>query len=224
MTRATASGAARQLQINDQCRASGTLTADNLPTAKPAAQQPVAEQSVPQPSVLLQPTPGDQQPDGQPVGELLADVPSPQTPANQTTAGFYRWQHYTRSANQALLHQQYQLAEQRYLRALQQAKQLQQLDPLADPHVAALVISLHNLADLALLNGAPAQARALLCNAFRQIWQLCQPNPHAQIPAQLWSHLQICRRELAFFCQSFGTDADCQQLLARPWPAAALAS
>lgn len=132
-------------------------------------------------------------------------------------SGFYRWQHYTRSANQALLHQQYQLAEQHYQAALQQAEQLRQLDPLAEPHIAAWVISLHNLADLALLNGIPTQARALLCGAFQQIWQLCQQQP---LP-RLWSHLQVCRRELAFFCQSFGSDAQCRQLLQLPWPASA---
>lgn len=131
--------------------------------------------------------------------------------------GFYRWQHYTRSANQALLHQQYELAEQHYQAALQQAEQLRQIDPLAEPHIAAWVISLHNLADLALLNGIPAQARALLCGAYQQIWQLCQQQP---LP-RLWSHLHMCRRELAFFCQSFGSDAQCRQLLQLPWPASA---
>lgn len=151
----------------------------------------------------------------QPLPALTAEfAPAPQ-PALQS--GFYRWQHYTRSANQALLHQQYQLAEQHYQAALQQAEQLRQLDPLAEPHVAALVISLHNLADLALLNGIPAQARALLCAAYQQIWQLCQQQP---LP-RLWSHLHVCRRELAFFCQSFGSDAQCHQLLQLPWPASA---
>ncbi len=146
---------------------------------------------------------------------LLTMPPSESPPALQN--GFYRWQHYTRSANQALLHQQYQLAEQHYQAALQQAEQLRQLDPLAEPHIAAWVISLHNLADLALLNGIPTQARTLLCGAFQQIWQLCQQQP---LP-RLWSHLHVCRRELAFFCQSFGSDAQCRQLLQLPWPASA---
>lgn len=150
---------------------------------------------------------------------LLTMPPSESPPAPQPAlqSGFYRWQHYTRSANQALLHQQYQLAEQHYQAALQQAEQLRQLDPLAEPHIAAWVISLHNLADLALLNGIPTQARTLLCGAFLQIWQLCQQQP---LP-RLWSHLHVCRRELAFFCQSFGSDAQCRQLLQLPWPASA---
>lgn len=132
----------------------------------------------------------------------------------QAQTGFYRWQHSTRSANQALLKQQYHLAEQHYQRALCQAELLQQLDPLADSHIAAFVISLHNLADLALLNGIPTHARTLLCRAYQSLLQLCRQHQHPL----LWPHLQVCRRELAFFCQSFGSDSTSQQLLQQPWP------
>lgn len=139
-------------------------------------------------------------------------------PAASADSGFYRWQHSTQSANQALLRQQYTLAAQYYQQALQQAEQLQQLAPLAEPHVAAFVISLHNLADLALLNALPTQARLLLCRAYQSLWQLCQ----TQANPLLWPHLQVCRRELAFFCQTFGSDEQCRQLLQLRWPAPAL--
>ena len=148
---------------------------------------------------------------------LTQQAQQAQQAQQQAQAGFYRWQHSTRSANQALLKQQYHLAEQHYQRALCQAEQLQQLDPLADSHIAAFVISLHNLADLALLNGIPSQARTLLCRAYQSLWQLCWQHQHPL----LWPHLQVCRRELAFFCQSFGSDSTSQQLLQQPWPTSA---
>ncbi len=138
-----------------------------------------------------------------------------------TAALFSQWQQLTRQANLALLQQQPGVAHQHYQQALQQAEQLQALDPCQDAHLAAFVISLHNQADLALLENQPGQARELLRRAYQQLWSLCRQHAlNAAICHLVLPHLQLCRRELAFFCQNFGPDPVSQQLLAEPWPGA----
>ncbi len=127
---------------------------------------------------------------------------------------FWRWQQSTRSANQALLAQQLQLADEHYQQALQLAEQLKQQDDQQESYLAAFVISLHNLADLALLNGEPDQARRALKRAFRELWYQMKQRP----ADMLLPHLQVCRRELAFFCQNFGADPAAKALLQLPWP------
>lgn len=138
-----------------------------------------------------------------------------------STVLFSQWQQQTRQANLALLQQRLCDAEAAYRQALHSAEQLQQLDPWQDPHLAAFVISLHNLADLALLEGQPEQARPLLHRACQQLWSLSQ-QAGADDDSQnlLLPHLQLCRRELAFFCQNFGPDPASRQLLAQPCPLA----
>lgn len=127
---------------------------------------------------------------------------------------FWQWQHYTHRANQALLAQQLQVATAHYQHALQFAEQLRAQDDLQESHLAAFVISLHNLADIALVTGEPEQARSALKRAFRELWLQMKQQP-ADV---LLPHLQVCRQELAFFCQNFGTDPAAKALLQLPWP------
>ncbi|RVU34362.1 hypothetical protein EOE67_15970 [Rheinheimera riviphila] len=140
------------------------------------------------------------------------------------TTLFGHWQQLTRQANLALLQQQLPAARVGYQQALQAAIQLQAQPPLQDPHLAAFVISLHNLADLAMLEEKPAEARSLLGRAYRELWELCSAISTAmRAPAVLQiilPHLQLCRRELALFCHHFGPDAVSTKLLQLPWPEA----
>ena len=113
-----------------------------------------------------------------------------------------------------LLAQHLQTASDHYKHALEFAEQLKQLDCQHESNLAMFVISLHNIADLALLTGEPEKARRTLTRAFRLLWlQMTQ-----QLAAILLPHLQVCRRELAFFCQNFGSDPVAKALLQLPWP------
>jgi hypothetical protein len=140
------------------------------------------------------------------------------------TTLFGHWQQLTRQANLALLQQQLTVARVGYQQALQAATQLQAQPPLQEPHLAAFVISLHNLADLAMLEEKPAEARSMLGRAYRELWELCIATSSVmRAPAVLQiilPHLQLCRRELALFCQHFGPDPISAELLQLPWPRA----
>jgi len=131
-----------------------------------------------------------------------------------TQRGLLQWKHCTRFANQALRDHQLVLAEQGYLKALAYAEQLKAADQTQDPHLAAFVISVHNLADLALQAGKLSQARQWLHRAFTELWQQAQQQPSAV----LLPHLQVCRQELAFFCQTFGANPQSTALMQLPWP------
>jgi len=133
---------------------------------------------------------------------------------DQQSTLFWRWKQSTFSANQALLAQQLELANEHYQKALQLAEQLKQEDNQQETNLTVFVISLHNLADLAMLSGEPDQARQELKRAFRELWTQMMQQP----AAVLLPHLQICRRELAFFCQHFGSDPAAKALLQLPWP------
>ena len=100
---------------------------------------------------------------------------------------FWRWQQSTRSANQALRVQQLQLADEHYQQALLLAEQLRLQDDLQESCLAAFVISLHNLADLALLKGEPDRARCALKRAFRELWHQMKQRP----ADMLLPHLQV---------------------------------
>lgn len=133
---------------------------------------------------------------------------------NHQSTLFWRWQQSTLSANQALLAQHLQIAGDHYQHALELAEQLKQQDCQQESNLAAFVISLHNIADLALLTGDPEQARRALTRAFRELWLQMKQQP----AVILLPHLQVCRRELAFFCQNFGSDPAAKALLQLPWP------
>ncbi len=163
-------------------------------------------------SVMTSPALFEQEP--QELVRPCPDISQTSCVSNSQINLFWRWQQSTRSANQALLAQQLQLADEHYQQALILAEQLRQQDDQQESYLAAFVISLHNLADLALLNGEPDQARRALKRAFRELWHQMKQRP----ADMLLPHLQVCRRELAFFCQNFGADPAANALLQLPWP------
>lgn len=153
--------------------------------------------------------------------EQTGNAAMPVTLQHKLPLLFLNWQQKTRQANLALLQQQLPKAHQLYQQALTIAQQLQQLDPMQHSHLAAYVISHHNLADLALLEGEAHTARTLLGHAYQHLWTLCNALPDLQENLLLvLPHLHTCRHELAFFCQNFGTDEASSQLMRLPWPGA----
>ena len=81
-----------------------------------------------------------------------------------------------------------------------------------DNHMAALVVTYHNLADLLIQDGAPERALEYLCEAQQRIYILLH-HPHTEVADLAQRHLQVTYRALVEFARSHGGQEKVEQTL-----------